>query len=70
MEQTTVGRVLSTVDQDNSEDFYKKYLHDFVRIVHACNHKDEESKNHEYEVTNELFDCFLKITFSLKVIRS
>ena len=55
MEQTTVGRVLSTVDQDNSEDFYKKYLHDFVRIVHACNHKDEESKNHEYEVTNELF---------------
>ncbi len=49
VKQTPVCRVLEQVDQHDYEDFYKKYLHDFVRIVHQCNHTKPEQKIQEYE---------------------
>ncbi len=49
VKQTPVGRVLEQVDQCDYEDFYKKYLHDFVRTVHRCNHTKPEQKIQEYE---------------------
>ncbi len=49
VKQTPVGRVLNLVCQYDYEDFYKKYLHDFVRIVHRCNHTKPEKNVQEYE---------------------
>ena len=49
VKHTPVGRVLEQVDQCDYKDFYKKYLHDFVRIVHRCNHTKPEQKIQEYE---------------------
>ena len=50
MEPTPVGDVLGTVYDVNCEDFYRKYLHDFVRLAHICTHTNQEDKDQEYEV--------------------
>lgn len=51
VEQTQVGDLLISVNGlQDYEDFYKKYLHDFVRFVHKSNLKDH--KDLEYEVWN------------------
>ena len=57
IEPTPVGGVLRAVNQEDCEDFYKKYLNDFVRIVHRCNHN---YVSQEYEV----------ITLALTIIPS
>ena len=51
LEPTAIGGVLSVVDDNNYEDFYKKYLHDFVRLSHSCKHKQQEYDNQEYKVS-------------------
>ena len=50
VEPTPVGGVLSQVDSYNCEDLYRKYLHDFVRLVHKCKHKNLQDETREYEV--------------------
>ena len=37
--QALVGEILGLVEEANYEDFYLRYLYDFVRYVHQCNHK-------------------------------
>jgi len=50
IENTAVGEVLKQVDESLCVYFYELYLHDFVRLVHICNHKDRKDDNREYEV--------------------
>lgn len=50
LDHNAVGEVLKLVDEFDCEEFYMKYLHDFVRFVHKCNHTNEDSKSQEYEV--------------------
>lgn len=52
VEQTRVGDVLIDVGPQDYEDFYKSYLHDFVRLVHMSNVKDHNHQELEYEVCN------------------
>ena len=54
VEPTPVGEVLKQVDTSDCEDFYKSYLHDFVRIVHRCHQKKQEYEIQEYEVCQNL----------------
>ena len=46
-----VGEVLSSVQDDYCEDFYKYYLHDFVRNVHKSQSKKQEQAETEYSVS-------------------
>ena len=48
--QTAIGEVLESVDETNCEEFYQYYLHDFVKSVHRCHHKQQKSENLEYKV--------------------
>lgn len=50
VEQTPVGDLLVEVGPCDYEDFYKKYLHDFVRIVHRSTTQDCGQEIQEYEV--------------------
>ena len=54
MSQTAIGEVLRSVDEANCEEFYQYYLHDFVRSVHRCHHKQQKSENLEYKVQRSL----------------
>jgi hypothetical protein len=45
--------VLSGVTEGDCEDFYRKYLHDFVRLAHRCKHANLEDDKMEYEVCEE-----------------
>ena len=48
--QTAIGELLGSVDEDDCEEFYQYYLHDFIRSVHRCYHKQQKSKHLEYKV--------------------
>ena len=48
--QTIIGEALGSVDQAYCEELYQYYLHDFVRSVHRCYHKQQKSENLEYKV--------------------
>ena len=50
VEPTPVGEVLKQVDERDCEDFYKNYLHDFVRMVHRCHQNNQDYEIQEYEV--------------------
>ena len=50
MEPTAIGEILGPIEGVECEDLYKKYLHDFVRLVHKCNHKDQDYEIQEYDV--------------------
>ena len=45
-----VGDVLKSVEDEYCEDFYKYYLHDFVRLAHNSQHKKQEQEQEEYNV--------------------
>ena len=51
MEPTTIGGVLNAVDEVVYEEFYRNYLHDFVRLAHRCKHKNQEDDVREYGVS-------------------
>lgn len=56
VEATAVGEVLRGVNEFDCEDLYRHYLHDFVRLVHRCNHtKKVEHETKEYEVRTSRF---------------
>ncbi len=58
VEPTAVGEVLRGVNDQDCEDFYKRYLHDFVRLVHMCKHgKMTEYEIKEYEVRLAMSCC-------------
>lgn len=48
--QMEVGEVLKSVQDEYCEDFYKFYLHDFVRSVHQSQQKKKEQEDAEYKV--------------------
>ena len=50
VEQTVIGGLLGRVENAYCEDFYKRYLHDFVRLVHMSRQKDLNFEKQEYEV--------------------
>ena len=52
--QMEVGEVLTSVQDEYSEDFYKHYLHDFVRNVHKSQNKKQEQADTEYNVSTLL----------------
>ena len=56
--QTTIGEVLESVDEAYCEEFYQYYLHDFVRGVHRCYHKQQQLGNLEYKVDGEIRGVF------------
>ena len=45
-----IGEALGSVDKAYCEELYQYYLHDFVRSVHQCYHKQQKSENLEYKV--------------------
>ena len=48
---SSLGDVLLSIqDGGQCEELYRRYLHDFVRSVHKCTHKMEESVKVEYQV--------------------
>ena len=48
---TSLGEILATViDGAQCEELYRRYLHDFVRTVHKCPHKQDDIVRYEYQV--------------------
>lgn len=55
VEPTTVGGVLKDVRIQDSDLFYRHYLHDFVRLVHRKQHsKKKKNEIREYEVRSTM----------------
>ena len=54
LEATAIGEVVTQAGSVNLDEFYERYLHDFVRLAHQCNHKNLDHETQEYEVTNML----------------
>ena len=54
-DHTPICDVLKTVEYADCEDFFQKYVHDFARLVHQCNHRDTGHKNREYRVSISRF---------------
>ena len=52
--------MLSSVEDEYCEDFYKHYLHDFIRIAHNSQHKKMEQEEQEYSVRVVNFLCILE----------
>lgn len=50
IDNTAIGEVLNSVQEEDVEEMYLLYLHDFVRFEHSCNHKDQSSEDKEYQV--------------------
>ena len=50
--QTTIGEVLGSADKTCCDEFYQYYLHDFVRSVYQCYHRQQKSENLEYKVNS------------------
>ena len=58
---TSLGEILMSVQEDGQcEELYRRYIHDFVRSVHKCTHKQNETVKHEYKVCvyTQLFQAF------------
>ena len=53
VQYTLVGEILLTVTEENGENFYRYYLHDFVRRVHRC--LVHGSSEMEYEVRSTIY---------------
>ena len=49
-----MGETLLSVSEEDCEEMYQRYLHDFVRIVHKCSHKGQEIVSKEYKVRLKL----------------
>ena len=61
---TAMGKTLLSVSEEDCEEMFQRYLHDFVRIVHKCSHKGQEIVSKEYKVrlryislTHDRTDC-------------
>ena len=49
---TPLGEILMSVQDDGQcEELYRRYIHDFVRSMHKCTHKTDETVQLEYQVT-------------------
>ena len=53
LEDTSVGEILQSVSDNDCDELFKCYLHDFVKSVHLSNHSDAFLSELEYKV-NEL----------------
>ena len=58
-----VGEVLSSVQDEYCEDFYKYYLHDLVRTIHKSQNIEPKQVETEYSVS---LTCALCMQFVLK----
>ena len=52
IQATHVGAILESVNPENYEEFYEYYLHDFLKSVHKCKHRNPEHDDQEYQVYN------------------
>ena len=52
--ETELGQVLDEVAEEDCEQFYGFYLHDFVRYVHKSSHRDKLG-DMEYKVVTVLY---------------
>ncbi len=50
VEVTPIGAILLAVEENYIDEFYVKYLHDFVRIIHPCLENYSNFKERQYEV--------------------
>ena len=57
--QTPLGEVLGSVPDGEQLQLYDCYLHDYVKSVHKCYHKNEEVSMQEYNVCAEL--CMVQL---------
>ena len=63
-----VGEVLTSVRDDYGEEFYRYYLHDFVRNVHKCQNKKQEQAETEYNVSIAIEIILAKSHYLLELI--
>ena len=54
VKQTDVGAILLTVEENYTEEFYAKYLHDFVQIVSVASQTNNDLKRRQYEVSSNM----------------
>jgi hypothetical protein len=48
---TVVGGILESVKPEECDNFFRYYLHDFVRSVHFCSRKNQELNSLEHKVS-------------------
>ena len=61
---TSLGEILLSVEDGREcEELYRRYLHDFVRSVHKCTHKTEETVKQEYQVNVYCYSYIIIILF-------
>lgn len=58
--QTELGQVLEDVSEEDCEQFYVLYLHDFVRYVHKSSHQDKLG-DMEYKVIAVFYILYIYI---------
>ena len=51
IDQTPIHEILKEVDESFHDQFYKKYLYDFVRLAHRSDCKNKTHAKKEYEVS-------------------
>ena len=52
LDVTCVGGVLRSVNDEDCEEFFSFYLHDYIRSMHTCTHDDPEHMALEYKVSS------------------
>lgn len=52
IQQTEISEVLKSVKDGCCEEFYKYYLHDYVRNIHQSQHKEQDEQEEEYNVSS------------------
>lgn len=56
VESTPICEVLNKVEASNCNEFLDYYLHDFVRLVHDCQHRDKGHETKEYSVSSKVLN--------------
>lgn len=52
LEPTAIGEVITQAGRVNLDDYYKRYLHDFVRLAHQSSQKNPVHETQEYEASS------------------
>ena len=52
LKDTSVGAILEAVTENDCDNLFSYYLHDFLKSVHQCYHDDSTFRDMEYKVNN------------------
>ena len=64
--ETSTGGVLSTFDDHHACDvFMRRYIHDFLKIAHKCNHTDSAHVDKEYKVSETIYQNFHNVCYQM-----